>query len=595
MTLSHIAEYNNTMKKYIKLNFIILIFIVLISATIIFVACERNEASSMTKHPDYIASYTINYLYPDIGGYYIDGDRNQHVKPGCDGKEVTVKAFEGFRFVEWSDGVKTISRRETNVQSSMELTPIFARIELSVKFNAEEGGYIEGETNQTVLYGDSSIEVKAIPDENHLFADWSDGIMTETRTFTETKENSEINALFVSKTKTMRYDFDIPSVYHNEITLTHGNLDATKFYIPEKQGYIFDGWYINKELTKKVTDGRGYYFRGNTIFHDESNILYPKWITELNKTFKILIVFTETIDAVLPTIDNVLIDIDYKMPFAQRRVCDLIPDEISTILNKWLDGKVKFEVDTFYTTKPILTEYFNSIEPGWDPEQRPDNNHFIDANYIPEVFPVLQDYRSILTSINMNDANHLLHQAAGLGIEKYACIYLDDRIDYLALFADVSNLQIWHSLIRTYLHEFSHTIEGVGSGIGVHDVISYYWNILDNIESIRRFLTKEALIDGEYVGMNLDYWQGNIGVTISYHPTSFGGNDNGKIIILNDEGVNQRNHIYKTVPFGSDITVQAIPFEGWRFVKWSDGVTTATRHDINLISKLKSFAIFEKI
>lgn len=595
MTLSNIAEYNNTMRKYIKFNFIILIFIILISAAILIVACER-EKKPTNNLPETPNRYHIEYKYPEFGGYYsFESAINQYVFEGCDGKKVTVKAFEGFRFVEWSDGVKTISRRETNVQSSMELTPIFARIELSVKFNAEEGGYIEGETNQTVLYGDSSIEVKAVPDENHLFAGWSDGIMSETRIFTETKEDYEINALFVSKTKTMRYDFDIPSVYHNEITLTHGNLDATKFYIPEKQGYIFDGWYINKELTKKVTDGRGYYFRGNTIFHDESNILYPKWITELNKTFKILIVFTETIDAVLPTIDNVLIDIGYKMPFAQRRVCDLIPDEISTILNKWLDGKVRFEVDTFYTTKPILTEYFNSIEPGWDLEQRPDNNHFIDANYIPEVFPVLQDYRSILTSINMNDANHLLHQVAGLGIEKYACIYLDDRIDYLALFADVSNLQIWHSLIRTYLHEFSHTIEGAGSEIGVHDVISYYWNKLDEMETLRRFLTKEALIDGKYVGMNLDYWQGNIGVTISYHPTSFGGNDNGKIIILNDEGVNQRNHIYKTVPFGSDITVQAIPFEGWRFVKWSDGVTTATRHDINLISKLKSFAIFEKI
>lgn len=583
------------MRKYIKLNFVILIFIVLISAAILIVACERNEEFPITKHPDYIESYTINYIYPDIGGYYIDGDRNQHVKPGCDGKEVTVKAFEGFRFVEWSDGVKTISRRETNVQSSMELTPIFARIELSVKFNAEEGGYIEGETNQTVLYGDSSIEVKAVPDENHLFAGWSDGIMSETRIFTETKEDYEINALFVSKTKTMRYDFDIPSVYHNEITLTHGNLEATKFYIPEKQGYIFDGWYINKELTKKVTDGRGYYFRGNTIFYDKSDTLYPKWITEINQTFKLLLAFIENVDAQLPTKENELVDIDYKMTREERVVCELIPGQISDKLNTWFDGSVVFEVDTFYVSSTIGNEAYHA---GLSSTGMFSYSSF--ADNVSQLHPILKDYRSIITTGSMNDFERKLNNSSGTAGEKFAYVvfeHLQSTFKNYSIHEFIElNPLIWETQIDTYLHEFAHTVENAILAYDFHKVIEHYWLKIDHFDVIRLYLLNQAEIDGEIVGIPMSFWKGDTNVKVSYVTSDENnGWDKGKIIPLNMDYDSKYNSFSYYIPFGFDIYVEAIPVEGWRFVKWSDGITTPIRHDTNIISRILVYAIFEKI
>ncbi len=43
------------------------------------------------------------------------------------------------------------------------------------------------------------------------------------------------------------------------------------------------------------------------------------------------------------------------------------------------------------------------------------------------------------------------------------------------------------------------------------------------------------------------------------------------------------------------LTVVAVPYDGYEFVKWSDGVTTAERCETNIISYLGASAIFEKI
>ena len=42
-------------------------------------------------------------------------------------------------------------------------------------------------------------------------------------------------------------------------------------------------------------------------------------------------------------------------------------------------------------------------------------------------------------------------------------------------------------------------------------------------------------------------------------------------------------------------TVKAIPNQGYKFTKWSDGLTVATRTDINIVNNLSVTAIFEKI
>ena len=46
---------------------------------------------------------------------------------------------------------------------------------------------------------------------------------------------------------------------------------------------------------------------------------------------------------------------------------------------------------------------------------------------------------------------------------------------------------------------------------------------------------------------------------------------------------------------GTADAVTAVAYPGYRFVKWSDGVTTATRQDENITSYFQAWAIFEPI
>ena len=55
------------------------------------------------------------------------------------------------------------------------------------------------------------------------------------------------------------------------------------------------------------------------------------------------------------------------------------------------------------------------------------------------------------------------------------------------------------------------------------------------------------------------------------------------------------NFIGKYVAYGSEMSVEAIPYAGYRFVRWSDGVTTAARHDKNIIAYFSVDALFEKL
>lgn len=581
------------MKKYIKLNLIILIFIVLISAAILIVACANNVENPIVEQPDDSIFYTINYIYPDIGGYYIGGgDRNQYVKKGCDGVEVTVTPQEGYYFVKWSDGVTTPNRRERNVQSNITLIPIFQKINISVNYSADIGGSLLGKLSQNIEYGNAPEEVTAVPDSGYLFAGWSDGVMTEIREDKDLKQDIAVSARFVKKTKVLNYEFEMPSIYNKQVRIEYGDLEATEFYIPSREGYIFDGWYLDKEFTQKVTDGNGYYFRGNTIFYDEGNTLYPRWNSELNQTFKLLLVFTEEVDASLPTIDNVLIDVNSKMTLGQRKICKNITNEIANYLNKWFHGIIKFDVDAFYTTRIIETKNFDDTQLNWYPEQLPSNFHSLIAKHIPELYPIIHNYRSIITTVNLDDPQNQLHNGGGIAQNKYACVYMDSKFKL----NDVD--QNYQQILNVYLHEFAHTIEEGYPKKDLHDVEVYYWEEFGgkglNIELIGLYLLNKTFINNESAGIPLDFWLGNTEILVNYLSSTYQGKPCGNVFPTGKYDENS-TCFGKNVAFGSDITVQAIPFEGWRFVGWSDGVKTAIRHDTNIISQIRVFAIFEKI
>ena len=69
-------------------------------------------------------NYTLTYTAGPNGS--ITGVVSQSVSPGGSGSQVTAVANPGYHFVDWSDGVTTTSRTDTNVQANLAVTANFA-------------------------------------------------------------------------------------------------------------------------------------------------------------------------------------------------------------------------------------------------------------------------------------------------------------------------------------------------------------------------------------------------------------------------------------------------------------------------------------
>lgn len=76
------------------------------------------------------------------------------------------------------------------------LTPEEPEINLSVMYEAEEGGSIDGECEQLVLKGKDAEPVLAVPDEGYIFIEWSDGSTDPYRHDREILEELELFAIF---------------------------------------------------------------------------------------------------------------------------------------------------------------------------------------------------------------------------------------------------------------------------------------------------------------------------------------------------------------------------------------------------------------
>lgn len=153
------------------------------------------------------------------------------------------------------------------------------------------------------------------------------------------------------------------------------------------------------------------------------------------------------------------------------------------------------------------------------------------------------------------------------------------------------------NFIYQYLHEFTHTVERAA---GLNNT-AYHNALGGQVEDVRLEQTKLFLLgqgrsetDGEIVGIPATYWKHEIDVVINYTTSMDRTWGTGDIALLGDE-LNAKLSLTQRVPYGSNISVVAIPRTGYRFVKWSDGVTTAVRHDRKIISYLNVKAIFEKI
>ena len=71
-----------------------------------------------------------------------------------------------------------------------------AKEEITVNYVCDDGGYIIGNTNQTIEIGGNCSYIFAIADEGYRFTGWSDGLTSPYRTDTKVEESKTLTAHF---------------------------------------------------------------------------------------------------------------------------------------------------------------------------------------------------------------------------------------------------------------------------------------------------------------------------------------------------------------------------------------------------------------
>ncbi|MBI2422981.1 MAG: SUMF1/EgtB/PvdO family nonheme iron enzyme [Candidatus Hydrogenedentes bacterium] len=157
---------------------------------------DTNITAPLSVDAIYKRQFTLTYTAGENGS--ITGDSPQIVDQGADGTAVTAVPDENFAFLRWSDGVFQNPRTDLNLQADVNAIAIFVD-HFTLTYLADPNGSIAGETQQSVLPGADGAPVTAVPNDGHIFLQWSDGSTQNPRTDTGLSTNIIVTAQFVGK------------------------------------------------------------------------------------------------------------------------------------------------------------------------------------------------------------------------------------------------------------------------------------------------------------------------------------------------------------------------------------------------------------
>ena len=156
------------------------------------------------------AIYTVGYKAKEHGT--LNGITYQFVLAGEKGLPVNAVAEVGYKFLQWSDGLRMNPRTDIVTEDGKiyeaeftEVLPIYV-----LTYIAGEHGEVQGVLQQEVERGASGSEVEALPDDGYRFVQWSDGNKNAKRIDANVQE---------SKTYTASFE-KIPAINTFMVTLT---------------------------------------------------------------------------------------------------------------------------------------------------------------------------------------------------------------------------------------------------------------------------------------------------------------------------------------------------------------------------------------
>ena len=168
---------------------LILILVLSVALCLVISCGDDKKDGQVSVKVDYVATE----------GGYIQGESTQSKET----REGNIVAFspveavanEGYIFVGWDDGTTKPERKDVLNESKTFVAQFEKLNYINIKYSAQQGGAIEGISEQKLLLGEKTTQVKAIAEEEYKFIGWSDGVTTEIRDDIATAD-TEIVALF---------------------------------------------------------------------------------------------------------------------------------------------------------------------------------------------------------------------------------------------------------------------------------------------------------------------------------------------------------------------------------------------------------------
>lgn len=148
-----------------------------------------------------IDTYTLSYSTDGTGT--ISGTPVQTVDYGSSGTAVTAVPNAHYHFVQWSDGVQTATRTDSNVTANLSVAATFAIDSYTLTYAAGANGSISGAASQTIAYGASGLPVTAVGSTGYHFTQWSDGSTANPRTDANVSGDLSVSAAFALNTYTV--------------------------------------------------------------------------------------------------------------------------------------------------------------------------------------------------------------------------------------------------------------------------------------------------------------------------------------------------------------------------------------------------------
>ena len=182
-----------------------------------------------------------HYAYSYGEGGSITGDQSQDVLDGEVGTEVTAVPSLGYAFDQWSDGITSANRIDSDGYD-LSVVAHFSPITYSIHVDDDPNAQVRN-GEQTVNFGADSDPILCIPNLGYTFVKWSDQNTDNPRTIENVRTNISLSCVVGINTYELKYTHTVGGALEGILNqAVEFGQDGSMVSAKADPGYNFSGW-----------------------------------------------------------------------------------------------------------------------------------------------------------------------------------------------------------------------------------------------------------------------------------------------------------------------------------------------------------------